>query len=216
MDRALALICELNCGDVIDGTIDRNIGLPEPRKLTVSVDSINDLLGLVIPDDTMVSILNRLGLKAELSDGMISCLIPSSRDDIEGRADIAEEVMRIYGYDHIVGTPMRGNVTRGRILPERKKTNDIKRALLTCGMNEIATYSFIGSKAISTLHLKNDDARLNGIKLINPLGDEYSVLRTQLVTSMMTVLSTNYNNKNVAARLFEISKRFIPVSLRIT
>jgi len=216
MDRALALICELNCGDVIDGTIDRNIGLPEPRKLTVSVDSINDLLGLVIPDDTMVSILNRLGLKAELSDGMISCLIPSSRDDIEGRADIAEEVMRIYGYDHIVGTPMRGNVTRGRILPERKKTNDIKRALLTCGMNEIATYSFIGSKAISTLHLKNDDARLNGIKLINPLGDEYSVLRTQLVTSMMTVLSTNYNNKNVAARLFEISKRFIPVSLPVS
>ncbi len=216
MDRALALICELDAGDVIDGTLDRNEGLPEDRILTVTADSINELLGLTIPTDRMVEILCSLGLSATLSGNEITCRVPSIRSDIEGKADLAEEVMRIYGYDHIIGTPMRGAVMRGRLLPQRLTENRIKAAMTAAGMREIMTYSFISSKATAMLSLPENDERLNAVKILNPLGDEYSTMRTQLVTSMLTVLSTNYNRKNPSARLYEISKRFVPKALPIT
>ncbi len=216
MDRALALICELDAGDVIDGTLDRNEGLPEDRIITVTADSINELLGLTVPTERMVEILCSLGLSATLCGNEITCRVPSIRSDIEGKADLAEEVMRIYGYDHIIGTPMRGAVMRGRLLPQRLTENRIKAAMTAAGMREIMTYSFISSKATSMLSLPEGDERLNAVKILNPLGDEYSTMRTQLVTSMLTVLSTNYNRKNASARLYEISKRFVPKSLPIT
>ncbi len=216
MERALQLIYELDAGDIIDGTLDRNEGLPLPRELTVSAKSITDLLGVEVPVDEMVSILNRLELNATLSDGNITCHIPSIRDDIEGRADLAEEVMRIYGYDHIVGTPMRGEVVRGRLLPDRIKTDRVKAVMNGLGAYEAATYSFISSSAINTLRLAADDERRNAVRIINPLGDEYSTMRTQLTTSMLTVLSTNINRKIESARFYEISKRFIPKALPLT
>lgn len=216
MNRALALIDELGCGEILDGVIDKNEGLPERRELKATASSINALLGLDIPAETMLDILCRLDLQATLDGDMLTCRIPSIRDDIEGRADLAEEVMRIYGYDHIIGTPMTGTVCRGNILPERKKNNAMKQVLLGNGLNEITTYSFISSKAIDALRLNAEDRRLQQIRLLNPLGEEYSVMRTQLVTSMLTVLATNYNNKNEAARLFEISKRFVAKEFPLT
>ncbi len=216
MDRALALICELDAGDVIDGVIDRNEGLPEDKALSVTPESINELLGLTIPTDRMVEILDSLGLSASFDGKNINCLVPSIRSDIEGRADLAEEVMRIYGYDHIIGTPMNGAVMRGRLLPQRLAERRIKTAMAAAGAREIMTYSFISSKACAQLGLAEGDERLNEVKIINPLGDEYSTMRTQLLTSMMTVLSTNYNRKIASARLFEVSKRFIPKSLPVT
>ena len=124
--------------------------------------------------------------------------------------------MRIYGYDYIVGTPMRGTVVRGKLLPERIKTDKIKKLLTGAGAYEIATYSFIASKAIDTLKLAEDDERRAQIRILNPLGDEYSTMRTQLTTSMLTVLATNINKKIPDSRFFEISKRFIPKSLPLT
>ena len=126
MERALELINTLDAGDIIEGVIDCNKGLPEDRIITVTTDRIMELIGVEVDDDTIVSILNRLGLKTEIKGKEITCRVPSIRDDIEGRADLAEEIMRIYGYDHIVGTPMRGTVVRGKLLPERIKTNKIK------------------------------------------------------------------------------------------
>lgn len=213
MERALTLISELDAGDIVDGVIDKNNGLPEERILNVKSDDILALLGVKIPEETMVSILNRLDLKTTANNGVLTVKVPSIRDDVEGRADLAEEVMRIYGYDHIVGTPMRGDVVRGTLLSERVKTDKIKNLLCSLGAYEIATYSFISSSALDTLNLKEDDERRNAIKLLNPLGDEYSVMRTQLTTSMLSVLSTNINRKNESGRFFEISKRFIPKSL---
>ena len=215
-ERALQLIYELDAGDIIDGAIDCNNGLPEDRVITVSTQKITGLIGVDVPDGTIVSILNSLGLPTVINGHEITCRVPSIRDDIEGSADLAEEVMRIYGYDHIVGTPMRGTVVRGRLLPERIKTDKIKRLLTGAGLYEIATYSFIASKAVDTLLLKEDDERRRQIKIINPLGDEYSTMRTQLVTSMLTVIATNYNKKIPDGRFFEISKRFIPKELPIT
>lgn len=215
-ERALQLIYELDAGDIIDGALDRNQGLPEDHILKVTTSSILELLGVQIPEDKMVTILNSLGLETTLENGMLTVRVPSIRDDIEGRADLAEEVMRIYGYDHIVGTAMRGDVMRGKKLPERVKTDKVKALLCGLGAYEIATYSFISSSALDTLRLSADDSRRNQIKLINPLGDEYSCMRTQLTTSMLTVLATNINRKIESGRFFEQSKRFIPKSLPVT
>lgn len=215
-NRALQLIYELDAGDIIDGTIDCNNGLPEEKEITVTTDKILELIGVEVPDEKILQILNSLGFPTTLKGKEITCRVPSIRDDIEGRADLAEEVMRIYGYDHIIGTPMRGIVTRGKQLPERIKTDKIKRILTAAGLFEIATYSFISSKAIDTLLLPADDERRREIKIINPLGDEYSTMRTQLTTSMLTVLATNINKKNADGKFFEISKRFIPKQLPIT
>ena len=213
MDRALNLICALDAGDIVDGVIDKNIGLPENKVLSCTTDSINALLGLNIPDSEMVRILNALGLDTTLKGNILTVSVPSIRDDIEGRADLAEEIMRIYGYDHIVSTPMTGAVRRGRKLPERIKSDLIKSAMISMGANEISTYSFISSKALDSLNLSADDQRRQAVKLLNPLGDEYSTMRTQLITSMLTVLSTNFNRKINDVRFFEISKRFVPYSL---
>ena len=215
-ERALQLIYELDAGDIIDGVIDCNNGLPEDKIITVTTDRILELIGVDVPDDRIVEILNSLGLPTTINGKEITCRVPSIRDDIEGRADLAEEVMRIYGYDHIVGTPMNGDVVRGKLLPERIKTNKIKKLLCGAGAYEIATYSFISSKAIDTLRLADDDARRQQIKIINPLGDEYSTMRTQLTTSMLTVLATNINKKIADGRFFEISKRFIAKQLPLT
>lgn len=216
MNRALQLIYELDAGDIIEGVIDRNLGLPEDRIITVEPEKITELLGVEVPAEKMAAILNSLELPTVFENGKLVCRVPSIRDDIEGRADLAEEIMRIYGYDHIVGTPMRGEVVRGKKLPERIKTDKIKALLCGEGAYEISTYSFIASKEIDNLKLAENDPRRRQIKIINPLGDEYSVMRTQLITSMLNVLSTNISRKITDGRFFEISKRFIAEELPVT
>ncbi len=216
MERALQLIDELAAGDIISGVIDCNEGLPAPRVLQVPAQRINDLLGIEVPFDTIVDILNRLDLRSDIQDGILTCHVPSHRDDVEGCADLAEEIMRIYGCEHIVSTPMRGDIIRGRKLPERLLTDRIKKLLIAQQMHEIATYSFISGKAIDTLNLAQDDPRRQTVTLLNPLGEEYSTMRTQLVTSMLTVMATNYNRKITTARFFEVSKRFVPKALPVT
>ena len=216
MERALQLVYDLNAGDIVDGIIDRNEGLPSPRPVSVTADSVNELLGVTIEAETMKDILNSLEIPTTLENGVLNCLVPSFRDDIEGRADIAEEVMRIYGYDHIIGTRMNGTVMRGKKLPERIKSDSVKELLCSCGASEIYTYSFIGSKAVDMLNIAEDDHRRKAVTILNPLGDEYSTMRTQLATSMLTVLGTNYSRKNKAVRLFEVSKIFIPKEIPVT
>ncbi len=216
MERCLQLVDELGAGEIVDGEVDCNQGLPEKRELNVKVSDVNALLGLTIEAEEMSRILNSLCIETILKDGVLNCLVPSFRDDVEGKADIAEEVMRIYGYDHIVGTPMNGAVTRGKKLPERIKADKIKSCLIANDFNEITTYSFIGSKAIDVLNLAEDDQRRKCVTILNPLGDEYSTMRTQLVTSMMTVLGTNFARKNAEAKLFELNKIFVPKEMPVT
>ncbi|MBR6790644.1 MAG: phenylalanine--tRNA ligase subunit beta [Oscillospiraceae bacterium] len=216
MDRALQLIDELDCGDIIDGVIDRNAGLPEPRTLTVTADDICALLGVTIPEETIVRILNSLQIATTVENGVLHCVIPSFREDIEGRADLSEEAMRVYGYEHIVSTPMEGTIIRGRKLPERVHGDTLKKLLCAAGMREIATYSFISAKAPDMLSLPADDPRRQGVALLNPLSEEYAVMRTQLTTSMLTVLATNASRKIPSARFFELSKLFVPKALPLT
>ena len=215
MDRALQLIDELDAGDIIDGVIDCNEELPAPRELSVPAKRINDLLGIEVPYEQIVAILNSLDIETVLEGETLTCHIPSHRDDVEGVADLAEEVMRIYGCEHIVSTPMRGDIIRGRKLPERIKADHVKRVLIARGMREIATYSFISSKAVDTLCLAKDDLRRNTVSLRNPLGEEYSTMRSQMVSSMLTVLATNFSRKITDVRFFEVSKRFVPKEMPV-
>lgn len=216
MNRALSLIAEMDAGDIISGSLDRHGELPQPRELDVSAARISALLGVEIPAETMAAILNSLSIETTLQDGVLHCRVPSFRDDVEGLADLAEEVMRVYGYDHIVGTPMTGAIVRGKKLPERIKTDRLKAALIADGLREITTYSFISGKAADQLGLPADDSRRQAVRLLNPLGEEFSTMRTQLVSSMLNVLSTNYNRKNEAVRLFEVSKLFRPKAMPVT
>ncbi|MBR4910187.1 MAG: phenylalanine--tRNA ligase subunit beta [Clostridia bacterium] len=208
MDRALSLIFELDAGDIIEGKADVYDSLPEDRIIKTTTDKVLELVGIDVPKDVMGDILNRLGLPTVIEGNEMTVRVPSIRDDVEGRADLAEEIMRIYGYSHIKGRPMRGEVIRGSKLPERKKADSIKELLCAAGLREIATYSFINPAAADMLMLAEDDGRRNMIRIINPLGDEYSALRTQLVSSMLSVLATNISRKIESARFFEISKRF--------
>lgn len=208
MNRALSLIYELDAGDIIDGAADVYDSLPEDRIINTTTDKILELIGIDVPKDIMVNILNKLGLETTAQGNNLTVRVPSIRDDVEGRADLAEEIMRIYGYSHIKGRSMRGEVVRGKKLPEREKADKIKSLLCAAGMREIATYSFITPAAADILNLAEDDERRQMIKIINPLGDEYSALRTQLTYSMLSVLSTNINRKIESGRFFEISKRF--------
>lgn len=216
MERALQLIEELDAGDIVDGVVDCRGELPEPRRITVTSAGINRLLGLDIPARTMADILNRLEIETTLEGDELTCRVPSFRDDVEGRADLAEEVMRVYGYDHIVGTPMLGAVVRGRKPHDRLCADRIKERLAGQGLFEAVTYSFINPRACDLLGLPANDARRRAVVLRNPLGEEYSVLRTQLFSSMLAVLATNYNRKIEAARFFELSKVFFAKSLPLT
>ena len=216
MERALQLIDALDAGDIVDGVIDCNDGLPAPRKLEVEVSGVNALLGLSIPGEEMAAVLNRLCIPTELCDGTLHCEIPSFREDMEGRADVAEEVMRIYGYDHITGEPMRGALSRGQKSKVRLNGDKAKARLIAQGLWEIQTYAFISAKAADTLSLDEGDARRKAVPLLNPLSEEYAVLRTQLVSSMLNVMATNYSRKNPQVRLFEIASRFVPKALPVT
>lgn len=216
MERALSLIYELDAGDIVDGVIDRNEGLPGARLLEAEVNRINALLGLNIPGETMRDILCSLKIPTDLEGGILKCRIPSFRDDMETVADVAEEVIRIYGYGHIKGTPMHGEVLRGRKEDDRIKADKIKDILRSCGVSEIYTYSFVSGKLADMLELGENDPRRDAVRILNPLGEEYSVLRTQLTGSMLTVLGTNFSRKNDRARLFELSRRFVPKQLPVT
>ena len=212
LSRALQLIIDLDAGDVVEGFVDLNKGLPHHRKLTVSVKKVNALLGLNISGDIMAEILNKLSIKTVLLGDLLMCDIPSFRDDIEFTADIAEEVMRLYGYDHIVGTQLTMPNSMGGMSRKLQNERNIKVLFNALGLYEIYTYSFIAKGDTEKLGLSAD----NAITILNPLGQEYSVMRTQLVSSMLSVMVENINRGNTDGAFYEVSKRFIPKSLPIT
>ena len=212
MNRALSLIQELDAGDIADGTIDLTEGLPTLRTLKTSVNKINALLGLEIDGEKMCEILNSLLIETTLNGDTLTSKIPSFRDDIEFTADIAEEVMRLYGYDHIVGTAIKGDAIMGGKGAKLSLQTELRKLLTALGLYEIYTYSFIAKGETEKLGL---DAA-NAITILNPLGEEYSVMRTQLISSMLGVLSTNINHGMNEGSFFEISKRFIAKAIPLT
>ena len=211
LNRALNLIDTLNAGDVTSWNPDVFESLPEEKVINAPLARIEELLGVSVPTDIILTILKNLGIKAELKDETVVCTIPTRRDDIEGVHDISEEIIRVYGYDHIISRPLSGVLTRGTKTKQHLMSDTVKEILVSLGLNEIATYSFISQKAYDMLGISSE----NTVKLINPLGEDYSIMRTQLVSSMLTVMGTNFNKGATDMRLFEISKLFIPKAIPV-
>lgn len=207
INRACQLMEELGAGEVVGGVIDVYPVKKEQTILPFEPEKMNKFLGLDVSADEMIAILKKLDFKVE--DNKV--YVPTFRADVEGMADVAEEIARIYGYDRIPTTMMKGEVVAGGKTPVQKLEDAVRTELTESGLYEIVTYSFIDPKENALVNIPADDARCNMVKITNPLGEENSVMRTDLTSSMMKVLRTNYNRRNPEAALFEIGRIFNPV-----
>ena len=207
IERACQLISQMGAGDVLEGTIEVKGDLKETIVLPFEPEKMNAFLGMDISRNEMIDILASLEFKVE-GDKVI---VPSFRGDIESMADIAEEVARIYGYDRIPTTLMDTAVTCGGRTPEQKAEAKIKDILVADGYDEIITYSFTDPKENELLAIPEGDTKYNFVKILNPLGEENSVMRTSMLPSMCEVLKTNYNKRIPSASLFELGSIYINI-----
>ncbi len=206
LNRAFQLVEELGAGEVIRTVIDCNHSDYTPAVVEFNAQWINDFLGTDIPEADMIDYLTRLGFAVD-GDKVTA---PSFRIDIECKADIAEEVARIYGYNNIPSSEFRG-VAEAELTPEQKFTRKLQNTMVALGGYETATFSFVSPKYLDKINLPADSKLRNTVTIINPLGEDTSVMRTSTIPSMLEVLSFNYNNRNEKACLFEISKEYLPV-----
>ena len=217
IDRACQLIQELGCGEVTDGMVEVCAPLKELRKIIFDSKRINDLLGTDISEQEMEAIFAMLELELTTeADGTKMLTIPSFRQDLEGIADIAEEVARFYGYDKIPMTLPSGEATTGKLpfkLRIEQKARDIAEY---CGFSQGMCYSFESPKVYDKLLIAKDDALRNAITIANPLGEDFSVMRTISLNGMLTSLATNYNRRNKNVRLYELGNIYLPKALPLT
>ncbi|MBE5773490.1 MAG: phenylalanine--tRNA ligase subunit beta [Clostridiales bacterium] len=213
LERACMLVNMLECGKVVPGTFDHYPNPAEPRQIEAEVDRICRRIGFDVPGEEMEEILNRLYIDTTLAGNVLTCEIPAFRQDMETDADISEEVLRMFGYDHIPSTLMNAVTMPGQKNPVAVFNDRAKAALVGMGMYEVLNYSFISPKWIENLGLAEDDARRNAVVLRNPLGEDTSVMRTSLVPSMLNTVANNMNRGNNEGKLFELSKVFVPAEI---
>ena len=210
LERACMLVNMLECGQVVPGAFDC---YPHPelqRTVTARVSRICSLVGVQIPGEQMEDILDRLNLDCTLAGDEITCEVPAYRQDIETEADIAEEVLRMVGYEHIPSTLMKAVTMPGTRGEKQTFLTKVKRELVGMGLFEILNYSFISPKWLAALQLPEGDWRLDPLPLRNPLGEDTSVMRTSLVPSMLSTLAGNLNRGISEGRVFEVSTAFRP------
>ncbi len=218
MKRALHLIEELNCGKVSSTHVDVNTGNSvEPREMKVSVKKVNDVLGITVPDDKIVKIMKNLDFAPVLNGDELTINIPSYREDMESYPDVAEEVIRMYGYDNVIPTFMPDSkVTMGGLNNKQKKELKLKKALCETGAFECIHYSFFSPSDFDMINLPADVPERNAIKILNPINEDLSLMRTTLVPSMLAAISRNHKKGNLSGRLFEVGNRFIAKALPLT
>ncbi len=211
MARALHLIETLGCGEVTELCEDVRAVELTPRKMTASVNKINSLLGITVPNEEIVAILDRLHFKPELDGDALSVEIPGYRDDVDGYPDLAEEIIRMYGYEHITPTFLeKASVTGGGLDDAQKKELHLKNALCKQGFMEAYNYSFYSPKEFELMKLPEDATERNAVKILNPISEELSVLRTFLAPSMLGNAVRNIRRGNDEGREFEIANIYIP------
>ena len=208
VERACQLVEELGCGENVGGMIDVMGNVTDMKTLPLRPDKINAFLGTDIPTEEMVKIFDALEIKTDLNKMTVTP--PSFRPDLEGEADIAEEVARFYGYDKIPVTLLSGEATCGKKTGRQKAQDSINEILTAQGMYEIYTYTFTSPSVFDKLNISADSDLRNTVKISNPLGEDTSVMRTTTIASMLDILARNYNYRNTSAKLFEIGKVFIP------
>ena len=207
LSRAFELVEQLGAGEVVGGIIDvNNVGEPKPP-VPFDANWINGFLGTNIPESDMIHYLNELHFKVE--DGMVYA--PSFRIDIECKADVAEEIARIYGYNNIPSTELQG-LADARLTPAQIFNRQIEQSMVALGCYEIAAFSFVSPKYFDKIALPADSKLRKPLVITNPLGEDTSVMRTTALPSMLEILARNYNNRNESARLFEIGKEYLPTT----
>ena len=207
VNRACELVELLGAGEVMDGMIDVLNYVPQPVTVKLEPERINALLGTDISEADMIEYLRRE--EVPVVDGMIQ--VPSWRPDLRVMADIAEEVARYYGYNNIETTLMRGATTMGGYSDEQKLENAAGAAERALGYSEIITYSFVSPSSFDAIRLPADSPLRKTVKLVNPLGEDTSIMRTVILPSMLDILSRNYAFKNKGVKLYEIGKIYLPV-----
>nr|WP_288305427.1 phenylalanine--tRNA ligase subunit beta [uncultured Romboutsia sp.] len=211
VNRACQLIEELGCGTVLNGMLDYYPQKEEVQKVTVNPVRINKLLGVNVPMDQFINILESLEFKCNLvSSEVLELEVPTFRLDITEDADILEEIARIYGYDNIPSASLEGNATAGVKTEKQKFIDNVKSNSIACGLNEILTYSFVSPRGVDKINLPADDEKRNFVKIMNPLGEETSVMRTTLIPNMLDVISTNISHKVEEVSAFECGNTFRP------
>ena len=210
VERACQLVEELGCGENVGGMIDVMGNVEGSITLPFRPEKINAFLGTDIPTETMIKYFDALGIATDTEKMTVTP--PSWRPDLEGEADIAEEVARFYGYDIIPVTLLSGEATCGKKTERQLFSDAIGEELCAQGMYEIYTYTFTSPSVFDKLNVPADSDLRNTVKISNPLGEDTSVMRTTTIASMLDTLSRNYNHRNPSARLFEIGKVFIPTS----
>ncbi len=203
--RAFELVEMLGCGEVVKTIIDADYSDKTPKGVEFDPVWINNFLGADIPGDVMRSCLEKLDFRIENG----KAYAPSVRIDIECKADIAEEVARIYGYNNIPKTIIRG-VADAKLTEKQKLERKTANAMTALGAYEITTYSFISPKYFDKIRLPMDSTLRKTVVISNPLGEDTSVMRTTLLPSMCEVMARNYNNRNAAVCLFELGSEYIP------
>ena len=207
VQRACELVELLNCGDVLDGTIDILHFVPQPRQLPLEPERINRLLGTEISRADMVAYLNRLEIPVEGDQ----IHIPSWRPDLVCMADIAEEVGRLYGYNNIGTTTIRGAATQGGYSETAALEAEAGRLCRAVGYSEIITYSFVSPGVFDRIRLAADSPLRRTLAIQNPLGEDTSVMRTVALPSMLDILARNHAYHNKAVKLYELAKVYRPV-----
>ncbi|MBP0964358.1 MAG: phenylalanine--tRNA ligase subunit beta [Oscillospiraceae bacterium] len=205
LKRAFELVEMLGCGEVVSTVIDCDSGANTQKSAPFDAKWINNFLGTDISEEDMLKYLEKLDFVVQ--DGV--AYAPAYRIDIECKADIAEEVARLYGYNNIPKTIIRG-VAQASVSPEQKFRTKLMNAAAALGANEIVTYSFISPKNFDKIRLPEDSRLRNTVTITNPLGEDTSVMRTSLLPSMCQILSGNYNNRNLSASLFELANEYLP------
>ena len=206
VDRACELVEMLGAGEVLPGTIDILNYVPQPRVLKLEPDRINGLLGTDIAADEMVRILKKLDFGVEGDQ----VTVPSWRGDVIGMADLAEEVARFHGYNNIPVTLMRGQTTLGGFSEEEKLERQLGGMCRAMGYDEIITYSFISPTCYDKIRWCADDPRRQSFKILNPLGEDTSIMRTTVLPSMLEILTRNYNYRNQNVKLYEVGRIYLP------
>lgn len=218
MKRALHLIEELGCGKVSSTHEEVNSGNSiEPRELQVSIDKVNKVLGITVPTEDILRILKSLDFNPKADGDLLTLMIPAYREDMESYPDVAEEVIRMYGYDHVKSTFMpTAKVTMGGYNLQQRSTLKLKRALCGLGAYEGIHYSFFSPSDLDLLRLSDDAKERQAIKLINPINIDLSLMRTTLAPQMIRAMARNQKRDLLEGRIFEIGNAFIPKSLPLT
>lgn len=208
VNRAAQLINMLGCGDVCEGVIDVKDFNKKNVEIEFRSERINRYLGTDIHENEMVDILRRIEFEVNLESRIIK--IPGFRRDVEREADITEEVARFYGYNNIKPTLAAGNTASiGQRTRKQKLETLIRDTMISVGYSEASTYSFISPKTFDKLRLSKDSQLRNVVEITNPLGEDFSIMRTTTIAQMLESLSTNYNRRVEEAQLFEIGKVYI-------